>query len=104
MLRKLQKRAEIDETTSSVPTIGTSLYKIKFQNNKSLVIRELGGLIAPLWTHYYHHVNKIIFVVDVSNLCQISASGVLFYTILVESSLRKAEVSCISIPIVNAEM
>lgn len=92
LLRKLQKRAEIDETTSSVPTVGTSLYKLKLQNNKHIVIRELGGPIAPLWHHYYHSVKSIIFVVDASNLCQISASGILLYSVLTEPSLTNAKV------------
>ncbi|XP_065222193.1 ADP-ribosylation factor-like protein 16 [Planococcus citri] len=92
LLRKLQQKSEINETTSSVPTVGTSMYKIKLPNNKSLVVRELGGVVAPLWHHYYNSVEKIIFVVDASNLCQISASGVLLYSLLTEPALKKSKI------------
>ncbi len=92
LLRKLHGRSEIDETTSSVPTVGTSIYKLKLSNNKTICVRELGGLVAPLWRHYYQFVSRIIFVVDASNLCQISASGVLLYTILTEPTLRDVPV------------
>lgn len=33
-----------------------------------------------------------MYVVDTSNLCQISAAGVLFYTVLVHPLLQKAKV------------
>lgn len=92
LLRKLQKKCEIDETTSSVPTVGTSMFKMKMPNNKSIIIRELGGTVAPLWHHYYNFVEKIIFVVDTSNLCQISASGILLYSILTEPVLKNCKV------------
>lgn len=92
LLRKLQRRAEIDETTCSVPTVGTSFYKLKLQNNRSIIIRELGGSIAPLWHHYYRSVKSIMFVIDTSNLCQISTAGILLYSLLIEPSLDKADV------------
>lgn len=92
LLRKLERHTNIDDTTSSVPTVGTIIYKIKLSNNRIVTIRELGGSVAPLWSHYYHDISKILFVVDASNLCQISASGVLLYGILSEPSLHRAEV------------
>lgn len=93
LLRKLLSSTEVDETTSSIPTIGTSIFKLKLKNNKSVMIREIGGLIAPLWQHYYQSISNIIFVVDASNLCQISASGILLYSLLTEPELQNANVS-----------
>lgn len=93
LLRKLQGRARIDETISSVPTIGSSLYKLKLRSGDTILIRELGGSIAPLWHHYYKYLKKILFVIDASNLCQISASGVLLYSTLTEPNLQQAEVT-----------
>lgn len=92
MLRKLQGSHEIDETTSSVPTTGTSLHKIKFKT-KTISIREVGGLVAPLWHNYYNGVTKILYVIDASNLCHISAAGVLFYKILTAPELKHAKVN-----------
>lgn len=59
-------------------------------------MRELGGFMAPLWHHYFHDINKVMFVVDASNLCQIAAAGVLLYTILTEPNLRNAKVTKIN--------
>lgn len=59
-------------------------------------MRELGGFMAPLWHHYFHDINKVMFVVDASNLCQIAAAGVLLYTILTEPKLRNAKVTKIN--------
>lgn len=58
-----------------------------------VTVRELGGFMAPLWHHYFHDINKVMFVVDASNLCQIAAAGVLLYTILTEPKLKNAKVT-----------
>lgn len=41
-------------------------------------VREVGGSMAPMWTTYLGDVTKIMYVVDTSNLCQISAAGECF--------------------------
>lgn len=69
--------------------------------------------MSPLWNRYYENVNRIIFVIDTSNLCEISGAGkrqflvrkcplcnypirmfpgVLFYSALVDTRLYKADV------------
>lgn len=40
-----------------------------------LDIREIGGAMSPLWSRYYDNVNRIIFVIDTSNLCEIAGAG-----------------------------
>lgn len=69
-----------------------------FESNKqkskqmlSVQIREIGGTMAPIWRRYFEDVTHVIYVVDTSNLCQISAAGVLLYTILTEPRLQTAE-------------
>ncbi|KAF5299563.1 hypothetical protein FQR65_LT09368 [Abscondita terminalis] len=90
LLKKLQNADQVDETSSSVPTVGTMIFKIKRQNFE-FTIRELGGTMAPLWKKYYNGVTKVIYVVDTSNLCQISAAGVLFYEILAHPLLKNTK-------------
>ncbi|KAF5304785.1 hypothetical protein FQA39_LY09562 [Lamprigera yunnana] len=89
LLRKLLNADQIDETSSSVPTVGTTLFTIKRQNYV-FTIRELGGAMAPLWKKYFDGILKVIYVVDVSNLCQISAASVLFYELLANPLLKNA--------------
>ena len=93
LLRKLQNQDPIDLTTVTVPTIGTNIVEIHLKNMAKIMIRELGGEMAPIWKNYYNNVKKIIYVVDASNLCQISAAGVLLYGILAESALRNIKVT-----------
>lgn len=42
---------------------------------KEITILEIGGSMAPMWTNYLSNISKILYVVDTSNLCQISAAG-----------------------------
>lgn len=91
LLKCLQNAESIDNTTTAVPTVGTNLFNINSEG-KCYVIRELGGSMAPLWSTYFRNVTEVIYVVDASNLCQISAAGVLLYTVLVNPMLQKARV------------
>nr|CAD7572147.1 unnamed protein product [Timema californicum] len=93
LLKNLQNLETIDTTTSTVPTVGTNLTAIRLENQKEVTVRELGGSMAPIWRNYFNNdVKKILYVVDASNLCQIAAAGVLFYTILAEPSLHKTKI------------
>ncbi|KAJ8924085.1 hypothetical protein NQ315_006866 [Exocentrus adspersus] len=91
LLRNLQSNGNIDSTTTAVPTMGTNIFNVKIEE-KTYEVRELGGAMAPIWSMYLNDIVKVIYVVDASNLCQISAASVLLYTILVNPALRNAEI------------
>lgn len=91
LLKKLSNLNSVDKTTASVTTVGTNILTIN-ADGYQIFIRELGGIMAPLWSKYFGGVDKIMYVVDASNLCQISAAGVLFYSILVHPLLKNSEV------------
>lgn len=123
LLNSIQYPGSVNFTTHSVNTVGTNLYTIHYDGDpkpqrkkpkKSVTIRELGGEMAVMWKNYYtESVEKIMFVVDTSNLCQISCAGefvfvqfslqlklffilgVLLYSILAEPKLQKAKVCLI---------
>ncbi|ERL83524.1 hypothetical protein D910_00566, partial [Dendroctonus ponderosae] len=90
LLKKLQSPNYVDNTTTSVPTVGTNILSLRVAD-KLYTIREVGGTLAPMWPNYFVNVGKVMYVVDASNLCQISAAGVLLYTVLVNPLLRKAK-------------
>ncbi|XP_017858134.1 PREDICTED: uncharacterized protein LOC108610509 [Drosophila arizonae] len=121
LLKALQEPDSIDETSYSMPTIGTGIFRIYFPEKsanadrhkppppttdvvatphggkhlaKFIQVLEIGGSMAPLWrqSQYFEDVKKLIYVVDASNLCQISAAGVLFYSILTEPRLQKVKI------------
>lgn len=54
----------------------------KNQRLNEINILEIGGEMAPMWTNYLNNVKKIIYVVDTSNLCQISAAGKIFFFLM----------------------
>ncbi|KAI8438350.1 hypothetical protein MSG28_010916 [Choristoneura fumiferana] len=95
LLKKLEEAEGIDNTYSPVPTIGTNIYDIHYLNKhgkkQTLSIREVGGEMASLWSNYLEGVEKVLFVVDTSNLCQISAAAVMFYTLLADPCLQDAK-------------
>ena len=90
LLNNLQSPGSINYTSHSVPSIGTNMFNIKLvhpketesnkKNSKKFIsIREIGGTMAPMWKNYLNNVEKIMYVVDTSNLCQISAAGITIY-------------------------
>ncbi|PSN48914.1 ADP-ribosylation factor-like protein 16 [Blattella germanica] len=91
LLKRLQNKESIDAMSSTVPTVGTNLVRLRLENQKELLIREVGGAMAPIWASYYSEKTKIMYVVDASNLCQIAAAGVLLYSILAEPNLQKSK-------------
>lgn len=110
LLTCLQNPDSVNFTSHSVPSVGTNLFTIKIPpvaidekdinvkpapppRKRDLVqVREVGGCLAPLWRDYLAKpVDKVIYVVDTSNLCQISAAGVLLYSMLAEPRLQKTK-------------
>lgn len=91
LLASLQNPGSVNSTSHSVPTVGTNLFSIQLPDMKveivkgtsvkksttqrTVSIREVGGTMAPMWPNYLGDVDKIMYVVDTSNLCQISAAG-----------------------------
>ncbi|GAB0093797.1 ADP-ribosylation factor-like protein 16 [Sergentomyia squamirostris] len=105
LLNSLRESDSINDTSHSVSTVGTNIFTIKNPNVKesdtnkqksrqmaSVQIREIGGTMAPIWRRYFEGATHIIYVIDTSNLCQISAAGVLLYTILTEPRLQTADI------------
>lgn len=99
LLTSLQTIGSVTNVSHSVPTIGTNIFRIKLpeklsttkkpsttpanttaiakpsSKSKVITVLEIGGSMAPMWKNYLTNVNKIVYVVDTSNLCQISAAG-----------------------------
>lgn len=114
LLTSLQAAGSVTNVSHSVPTIGTNIFRIKLPDklsttkitppaaaasnkhrtttksskNTELTVLEIGGSMAPMWKNYLSNVTKIIYVVDTSNLCQISAAG-LFLPISYFIKLKK---------------
>ncbi|XP_076392599.1 ADP-ribosylation factor-like protein 16 isoform X2 [Megachile rotundata] len=84
----------MDDATHTVSTNGINLFTVKNKTGEfDMVIKEIGGGMAPIWKHYFDKVRKIIYVMDTSNLCQISAAGVLLYSLLVDPRLKNIKIA-----------
>lgn len=96
LLNSLQAPGSVTNVSHSVPTIGTNIFTVKLPDSSKvtsadksrpntssrrsgkfaqITIMEIGGEMAPMWTNYLQNVTKILYVIDTSNLCQISAAG-----------------------------
>jgi ADP-ribosylation factor-like protein 1 len=93
LLKRLQNKEVIDITSNPTPTVGVNIFKIQLAPQKEITVREVGGAMAAIWRNYYTGIKHVIYVVDTSNLCQISAAGTMFYGILAEPLLKHARVS-----------
>ncbi|XP_055523744.1 ADP-ribosylation factor-like protein 16 [Wyeomyia smithii] len=107
LLTCLQNQDSVTFTSHSVPSVGTNLFTIRIpptvidekdinakpspRKQDVVQVREVGGCLAPIWRDYLDKtVDRVIYVVDTSNLCQISAAGVLLYSMLAEPRLQKS--------------
>ncbi|XP_033189045.1 ADP-ribosylation factor-like protein 16 [Bombus vosnesenskii] len=93
LMKRLQGD-EIDNATHTVSTNGINLFTIKNSTGEfDMIIKEIGGSMAPIWKHYFEKTRKLIYVIDTSNLCQISAAGVLLYSLLLDPRLRNIKIA-----------
>ncbi|KAJ8673705.1 hypothetical protein QAD02_004967 [Eretmocerus hayati] len=96
MLLKKLRGDKIDESTQTIQTDGVNIYRVRNSDKRyDIMIRELGGNMAPTWNQHLEKVQKVMYVVDTSNLCQISAAGVLLYSLLIEPKLETANFALI---------
>ena len=94
LLKRIQSLAEngsdshkeFDSVPSTVSTIGTNI-AVAMLNKRKISLRELGGAMAPIWKNYFDETHAVVFVIDVSNNIQVSASTILFYDVLGSESL-----------------
>ena len=61
----LADRLQVDEPTTTVPTIGFNVETVEYKNIK-FQVWDLGGQtsIRPFWRCYYPDTDAIVFVVD----------------------------------------
>ncbi|ODM92230.1 ADP-ribosylation factor-like protein 16 [Orchesella cincta] len=112
MLLKRLQGIEVDESTSTVETVGSNIVQIakvssvgndgeskksgsmsaKEEEKNFVGIREVGGSMSPLWPSYYSPYKPIVYVIDSSNLFQVSISTVHLMEILSHEKLIRCRV------------
>lgn len=84
-------KLKLAEVVTTVPTIGFNVETVEYKNI-SFTVWDVGGqdVIRPLWRHYYHNSQGLIFVVDCNDRERIGAARDELYRLLNEHELRDA--------------
>jgi len=58
-------KLKLNEVVTTIPTVGFNVETVEYKK-LSMTLWDVGGQdkIRPLWRHYYHNTNAVIFVVD----------------------------------------
>ncbi|XP_034394375.1 ADP-ribosylation factor-like protein 16 [Cyclopterus lumpus] len=96
LMKRLQKLSlhglgELGEPPSTLPTVGTNLTDLKLKKKK-MTLRELGGCMGPIWPSYFKDCSSVIFIVDSSNIAQVSSSCIQLLSVLSAQPLHSASV------------
>ena len=69
-------KLKLDETVSSIPTIGFNVETVTPVKNVSFTVWDIGGQdkIRPLWKHYFNNTGGLVYVVDAADISRISES------------------------------
>jgi len=67
---------KLGEVVTTIPTIGFNVETVEYKNIE-FTVWDIGGqhLIRPLWRHYYHGTEAVIFVVDSNDRERIAPSS-----------------------------
>ncbi len=79
---------DLEDPPSTIPTVGTNLVNILNNKRQEITVRELGGAMASIWHNYYDKCEGLIFMVDMCNKTQISATCIQLLDALTSPKLR----------------
>jgi len=84
-------RLRLGEVVTTIPTIGFNVETVEY-NNLNFTVWDIGGQdkIRPLWRHYYHGSNGLIYVVDSNDRDRVEDAREELLKILNEEEMRDA--------------
>ncbi|KAL2644792.1 hypothetical protein R1flu_012379 [Riccia fluitans] len=84
-------KLKLGEVVTTIPTIGFNVETVEYKNI-SFTVWDVGGQdkIRPLWKHYFHNTQGLIFVVDSNDRERIIEARDELHRILGEDELRSA--------------
>jgi len=82
-------RLRLGEVVTTIPTIGFNVETVEY-NNLNFTVWDIGGQdkIRPLWRHYYHGSNGLIYVVDSNDRDRVEDAREELLKILNEEEMR----------------
>ena len=84
-------KLKLGEVVTTIPTIGFNVETVEYKN-LSFTVWDVGGQdkIRPLWRHYYHGTNGLIYVVDSNDRDRIEDAREELTKMLNEDEMRDA--------------
>lgn len=83
---------KLGEIPSTIPTVGTNLVNVPVGKKQEVVVRELGGCMCPIWHSYLKDLSALIFMIDLSNPLQLSASCIQFLTVISSTAIENTPI------------
>eukprot|EP01113_Clastostelium_recurvatum_P048140 TRINITY_DN86_c0_g1_i1.p1 TRINITY_DN86_c0_g1~~TRINITY_DN86_c0_g1_i1.p1 ORF type:complete len:188 (-),score=46.96 TRINITY_DN86_c0_g1_i1:260-823(-) len=84
-------RLRLGDVVTTIPTIGFNVESIDLNNGLSFTVWDIGGQdrIRPLWRHYYHNTQGIVFLVDSSDHDRVDEAREEIHKLLAEYELNR---------------
>ncbi|XP_042009220.1 uncharacterized protein LOC121757805 [Salvia splendens] len=86
-------KLKLGEIVTTIPTVGFNVETVEY-NNIRFTVWDVGGQqrykIRPLWRHYFHNTQGLIFVVDSNDRDRIVEARDVMHMMLNEDGLRNA--------------
>jgi small GTP-binding protein len=84
-------KLKLNETVSSIPTIGFNVEEVAFKN-VNFTVWDIGGQdrIRKLWRHYYPATDAVIYVVDSNDAERLEESRMELESMLRDEALDRA--------------
>ncbi|KAH0795343.1 ADP-ribosylation factor [Histomonas meleagridis] len=82
-------KLKLGEHVTTIPTIGFNVETIEYKG-LNMTVWDVGGQdrIRPLWRHYLHNTQGLIFVVDSNDIERIDKARDVLHRLLEEDELR----------------
>lgn len=83
-------KLKLNETVSSIPTIGFNVETVTPVKGVTFTVWDVGGQdkIRPLWKHYFHNTEGLVYVVDSADRERISEAKEELFWILDSDEMR----------------
>ncbi|XP_021358424.1 ADP-ribosylation factor-like protein 16 isoform X2 [Mizuhopecten yessoensis] len=87
LLVNIKVQDPLGGSQATIPTAGTNLVDVLVTKKQEVVVREMGGIMSPIWPKYIKDCSTLMFMVDMSNRLQVAAGCILLLTTLSDRSL-----------------
>ena len=73
--------------SKTVPSVGVELLEL-LHGNRRFSVREVGGVMQPVWYRYFEGCSAVVFVADSSSAAAASSASIEWYNLLAARALR----------------